>query len=196
MSDHLMQQAQVYNDLSSLQAFKNSARKNKDAALPEVAKQFEAIFIQMVLDSMRKANEALGKGLFDSNEMGMYQDMFDKQISVSMAEGRGIGLADLIVKQMSQNKNNLTDNRTTSVMPNLEHVKKTNLKDNSESMNKFLEVLKNNKRYDAAINSAGRPEQFIRSLSDTGSETDNNYAKKVVKIYQSDFMSNILNDLK
>lgn len=90
--------ASIYTDVQGLSRLKALGRRDEDAALAEVARQFEAIFIQMMLASMREAS--MGDELFDSDEAGMYRDLFDKQISLNMASGRGIGLAEQMVAQM------------------------------------------------------------------------------------------------
>ena len=87
-----------YHDLNGLTDLKRTSRDNPDAAIDEVATQFESMFIQMMLKSMR---EALPKdGLFSSNDMDTYTEMADQQIAVNMAEGGGIGLADVIARQL------------------------------------------------------------------------------------------------
>jgi len=53
----------------------------------------------MMLKSMRDANPTEG-GLFDNDQSKMYREMFDKQISLSMSEGRGIGLKDMLIRQL------------------------------------------------------------------------------------------------
>jgi len=87
-----------YHDLNGLTDLKRTSRDNPDAAIDEVATQFESMFIQMMLKSMR---EALPKdGLFSSNDMDTYTEMADQQIAVNMAESGGIGLADVIARQL------------------------------------------------------------------------------------------------
>ena len=87
-----------YHDLNGLTDLKRASRQDPDAAIDEVAKQFESMFIQMMLKSMR---EALPKdGLFSSNDMDTYTEMADQQIAVNMAESGGIGLADVIARQL------------------------------------------------------------------------------------------------
>ena len=87
-----------YHDLIGLTDLKRTSRDDPDAAIDEVATQFESMFIQMMLKSMR---EALPKdGLFSSNDMDTYTEMADQQIAVNMAEGGGIGLADVIARQL------------------------------------------------------------------------------------------------
>jgi len=91
--------ANVYNDFSGLAKLRVSARKDSQGALHDVAQQFEAIFTQMLLKSMRAAS--LGDGIFDSGQSKAYQDMFDQQMSVTMASGgKGMGIADLLMRQL------------------------------------------------------------------------------------------------
>lgn len=90
----------VYTDLQGLQKLRNAAEKHSPEALRAAAQQFEALFIQQLLKTMRAAK--LGEGLFDSEESEFYLDMSDKQMAIDLAKGKGIGLADMIVKQLSQ----------------------------------------------------------------------------------------------
>lgn len=92
----------TYTDLSGLSDLKRQARDDPDQALRQVAQQFEAIFLQMVLKSMRQAN--YGDPLFGSNQSEFYQEMFDQQVALSMANSKGTGLADLLVVQLQQGK--------------------------------------------------------------------------------------------
>lgn len=63
----------------------------------EVAKQFEAIYIQMMLKRMREAT--MKTGLFDSDQTRMLQSMADEQLALQLATP-GIGLAQSLLKQM------------------------------------------------------------------------------------------------
>lgn len=91
-------QAAAYHDFSSFGTLRAQARQDSAGASSEVAKQFESIFIQIMLKSMR---EAVPKGgLFDSDQMTMYQEMFDQQISLDLSRGGGIGLAEVIERQL------------------------------------------------------------------------------------------------
>jgi flagellar protein FlgJ len=87
-----------YSNFSSLTALKAQAREDKDAAVGQVAKQFESIFLQMMLGSMRQAK--LSEGMFDGQSMEKWQDMHDKQLAVSLADKGGIGLAAVIERQL------------------------------------------------------------------------------------------------
>ncbi len=92
--------ADVYNDLAGLTALKKSARSNDPEALRQVAKQYESLFARMMIKSMR---EAIGKDpLFGSDEGQSYQEMYDDQLSIELTKGKGLGLADLLVRQMQR----------------------------------------------------------------------------------------------
>jgi flagellar protein FlgJ len=67
-------------------------------ALKETARQFESLLTKMMLKSMRDASKSFGDSLFGSNQQELYQDMFDDQLSLKLAGGRGLGLAELMVQ--------------------------------------------------------------------------------------------------
>jgi len=90
-------QARTYTDLNALTRLKGEAKQNSPAAAKVVAKQFEALFIQMMLKSMRDATPQ--NGLFDSDQSRTYQDLFDKQISMDIAQHSNLGVADLVLSQ-------------------------------------------------------------------------------------------------
>ncbi len=87
-----------YADLAGLARLRVAANRQEAGATSEAARQFEALFIQMMLKSMRAT--AGDGGLFDGAHTRLYQDMFDQQISMDIARGRGMGLAPMIVKQL------------------------------------------------------------------------------------------------
>ncbi len=92
--------SRAYTDFSQFSQMRLDAQRAPGQALEEVARQFEGIFLNMMLKSMRDAS--FGDPLFDSNQSEMYQEMFDKQISVDMTRDKGIGLASALVRQMQQ----------------------------------------------------------------------------------------------
>lgn len=94
-------QSQVYTDLNRLQSLKNAAKDNSPEAVRDVARQFESLFINQLLRSMRESNAALNEdSLFNSNETKMYQDMLDQQMGIEIAQSGGLGLADVLVRQL------------------------------------------------------------------------------------------------
>ncbi|MFI4889204.1 MAG: glucosaminidase domain-containing protein [Steroidobacterales bacterium] len=80
--------ANTYTDTNGLAALK--ANPGSPQALHVVAQQVDALFLQMMLKSMRDASADVGEP--ESNELGMYQDMFDKQIALTMSQHQGLGL--------------------------------------------------------------------------------------------------------
>lgn len=91
-------------DFAALASLRNDATSKQDVAtLKEAAKQFESLFTQMMLKSMRDANRSFGEGsMFSSSQSDFYQDMFDDQISLELSKGKGLGLADVLVLQLAQ----------------------------------------------------------------------------------------------
>src|ERR1700689_429365 len=88
--------ANTYTDLHGLAALKNSP--NSPEAIRAVSQQVEALFLQMMLKSMRDANAEEGEA--ESNETSMYQDMFDKQVALSMSKHTDLGIARLFERQL------------------------------------------------------------------------------------------------
>ncbi|WP_458377728.1 flagellar assembly peptidoglycan hydrolase FlgJ [Pseudomonas fluorescens] len=94
-----------YSDLNRLNQLK-VGDKNSDENLRKVAQEFESLFLGEMLKSMRKATDTLGEGNpLNTPAAKQYQEMYDQQLAVSMSrEGGGIGLADVLMRQMSKNK--------------------------------------------------------------------------------------------
>jgi len=88
--------ATTYTDVNALAALKRDP--NSPQALSAVAQQVEALFLQMMLKSMRDAAAAVQT---DSNEMGMYQDMFDKQVALSISQHADLGIGRLLKRQLA-----------------------------------------------------------------------------------------------
>ncbi|MDN8599859.1 flagellar assembly peptidoglycan hydrolase FlgJ [Citrobacter sp. S2-9] len=87
-------------DAQSLNDLKAKAGQDPAANLRPVARQVEGMFVQMMLKSMR---EALPKdGVFSSDSTRLYTSMYDQQIAQQMTAGKGLGLAEMMVKQMTE----------------------------------------------------------------------------------------------
>ncbi|WP_114241647.1 flagellar assembly peptidoglycan hydrolase FlgJ [Dyella sp. C9] len=105
----------TWTDLSGFQALRQGAQTDAKGVLPEVAKQFESIFTQMMLKSMREASA--GDGLFDSQAGDAWRDMFDQQLSIELSQhGNGIGIAQMLVRQLGGATTNGTDQGTAAAM--------------------------------------------------------------------------------
>ena len=85
-------------DVKDLSELRQAAKQNSPEALKASAKQFEALFLNMVMKSMRDATPQ--DGVFDSQQGKMFTSMLDQQISQSLAS-RGVGLADVLTRQLS-----------------------------------------------------------------------------------------------
>ena len=86
-------------DVKGLGELRQGAKANDPAALKAAATQFEGLFLNMMLKSMRAATPQ--DGMMDSEQTRMYTSMLDQQTSASMAK-RGTGLADMLIRQLSQ----------------------------------------------------------------------------------------------
>ncbi|MCP9339277.1 flagellar assembly peptidoglycan hydrolase FlgJ [Stutzerimonas xanthomarina] len=93
-----------YSDLNRLNQLK--VGKDRDGAenVRKVAQEFESLFMNEMLKSMRSATEVMAKdNPLSSQASKQYQDMHDQQLSVTLSkEGGGIGLADVLIRQLSK----------------------------------------------------------------------------------------------
>jgi flagellar protein FlgJ len=86
-------------DARSLQALRHDAARDPKVAAKEAAKQFEALFMQELMKSMRAAQ--VGSGLFDNDASRMGTEMLDAQMATSFA-GRPGGLSEMIARQLER----------------------------------------------------------------------------------------------
>lgn len=90
-------------DPNALSGLKRLSKDNSPEAIKEASRQFEALFVQQVMKSMRDATPK--GGMFDSEETRMYQSLLDQQMSMQLsARGKGFGLAKVIERQMLQGR--------------------------------------------------------------------------------------------
>lgn len=91
-------QGTAFYDIQGLAALRAEASSTPTNAIEEVASQFESLFTQMMLKSMREAT--IKGGLFESDQMDFYQGMFDQQLSLQLSRESSLGLADILVEQL------------------------------------------------------------------------------------------------
>jgi peptidoglycan hydrolase FlgJ len=84
-------------DVQSMEALRRTARSAPEQALKQVSRQFEAIFVGMMLKSMREATP--GNGLLDGEQGKMYRSLLDQQLAQHLS-GRGLKLADTMLAQL------------------------------------------------------------------------------------------------
>jgi flagellar protein FlgJ len=88
-----------FTDFAALTRLKAAARMDKRASTSTVARQFETLFTQMMLKSMRSAS--LGSGIMDSEQSKQYRDLADTQLAMSLSQrGNGLGIARLLERQL------------------------------------------------------------------------------------------------
>ena len=96
-SSHIAHTALDFRGLAELRRNANEEGDDQET-LREVAGQFEALFLNMMLKSMRQAK--LSDGLFDSSQSEMYRDMSDQQLAMDLSKRGGLGLQEVIIRQL------------------------------------------------------------------------------------------------
>lgn len=103
------------SDFQGLNELKIQAKNNAKEALPEVAKQFEGIFLQSMLKSMRMGQHFLDESSpFSGKNEATFQEMLDTQYASTIAEPKGIGLAALLAKQLENSVGDKANNPVNS----------------------------------------------------------------------------------
>ena len=90
----------TYLDFNALTRLKGEAAQDPSKAIRQTSEQFEAYFIQQMMKTMRESIEK--SDLVDGGNMDMYQDLMDKEVSLQMVKRGGMGLADMMERQMTQ----------------------------------------------------------------------------------------------
>ncbi|MED5580582.1 MAG: rod-binding protein [Pseudomonadota bacterium] len=89
-------------DFDQIAQLKSDAKADESGSVKEVAQQFESIFINMMLQSMRKATER--SGLMDSEAAQTYESMFDQELALHLSEQGGFGVAEALERQIQMNQ--------------------------------------------------------------------------------------------
>jgi Rod binding domain-containing protein len=91
-----------YTDFTGLGELRGKAQKDQNSALKESAQQFEGLFIQMMLKSMREANEPMKDEENKSHALETFEGMFDKEVSLQMSKRGALGVADFMERAVKQ----------------------------------------------------------------------------------------------
>lgn len=95
----------AFTDLNRMAQFKVGKGRDGEENVKKVAQEFESLFVNEMLKSMRAAGDVFAEGNFlNSNESKTYRDMYDQQLAVTISKGHGIGLADVLTRQLSKTK--------------------------------------------------------------------------------------------
>ena len=89
-----------YLDFEGLGKLRGQARQDGKAALRETAQQFEGMFLQMMLKSMREATAK--SDLVESSGAETFEAMFDKEVTTQLSKRNMMGVADMLVKTQSR----------------------------------------------------------------------------------------------
>ena len=100
MSDYDLPKSSL--DFAGMGALRGQAQRREEKATRETATQFEAMFIQMMLKSMREATDK--EGLMTSDHEEAFQEMYDRELSVQLARRNTLGVADMLVKSIDRSK--------------------------------------------------------------------------------------------
>ena len=281
--------AGVYTDISGLAKLRAQASNKSPEASKEVARQFEALFVQTMLKAMRDASQ-LSEST-DGEQTRFYQDMYDKQIALDLARKDSVGLASIIERQLGGQaagntvpqthlsvqatprpavsevaqwkppsqaafiqdlwphasrsakelgvsadvliaqaaletgwgRNMIHDRRGGNAfnlfgikagqhwqgeqvnVPTIEYRDGIAQRENAsfrsyvslqESMNDYVEFLKQNPRYQQALEKSGDAEAFLHELQNAGYATDPAYAEKIGNIMKRESFMNTVSELR
>jgi len=102
MSESITSDPRMTNalDFAGLAQMRAGAVQGDEKVTKEVAQQFEAIFINMMLKSMREATDR--SGLLDSEATKTYESMFDQQLSTELSANGTFGIAQALQNQLNQ----------------------------------------------------------------------------------------------
>ena len=107
-----------YLDFGALGRLKGEASRDPTQAVRQTAEQFEAYFLQQMMKSMRDTVEK--SDLVESNNMEMYQDLMDKEVAMKMVKRGGIGVANMLEKQMLKQNAELSTQDALKLRPTVQ----------------------------------------------------------------------------
>ena len=153
------------HDIGSLDRLRQQAVNGEEGseqeALKAAAKQFESIFTSMLFKSMRDANSSFKSDMLNSQNEQFYRQMLDDQMSSELSASGSLGLADMIVAQLSAGQG--TDQQESKVRqegfdPALERPKYSKKVDRTERPESVVNVAAQPVSFDS-------PESFVASMS-------------------------------
>lgn len=97
-----MDKVSVYHDFNQFNKLRSMARNDQAEALPKVARQFESLFLNMLMKNMRATTEVFSSGnMLHSPAEKQYQSMYDQELTNQLSQKGGIGLADMLIQQLT-----------------------------------------------------------------------------------------------
>lgn len=157
--DSTLAQANNVHDIQGLDALRKAAKGGDDKALVAAAKQFEAIFVQMMLKSMRQAEDVMADddNPMNSQQVKFYRGMHDQQLASDLADKGSIGLAEIIVRQLGQKTEGYTPSNVLRDDGNLSSINRSLSSSVAHAQDLVLGRSSKRAMFDS-------PEQFISEL--------------------------------
>lgn len=168
LNTHITQTALDSKGLSELRRVSNQEGDDAET-MRQVAGQFESLFINMMLKSMRQAS--LADGMFDSSQSDMYQDIADQQLAMDLSSRGGLGLQDAILRQLTgnataENKKNSSDPEKGFSVDTIKTRPKLEISENNTGVSQSIQTESQtinavSQQLDTSFDS---PESFIQQL--------------------------------
>lgn len=159
------------HDIASLDTLRKQAvtgdEKSEKEALTAAARQFEAIFTTMMLKSMRDANSSFKSDMFNSQNEDFYRQMLDEQMTSQLSASGSLGLADMIVAQLStaEKSNTAGEDNFQEAMRRVEHSREMAANQPaSDPATEAASVTAGEENAPAAKGSFDSPQSFVASL--------------------------------
>ena len=90
-----------YLDFAGLSNLRAKAKDDQESAAKEVGRQFEAMFVQMMMKSVRQANETIKSDLMSSSAVDTFEEMYHNELSQVMASNDAFGISDWLVQHVN-----------------------------------------------------------------------------------------------
>ena len=128
----LINRAEIQNNLFSQLTEKNLERMRNQSKfgqidsekdMEKVARDFESVFVNKLFQSMRKGVPK--SGLLDSSAMKMYQSMMDQEMAKLMSVGKGMGIGEMVYKDLSRLDKVSEDEQPSSKIPMDQNIRTT-----------------------------------------------------------------------
>ena len=209
MDPKLITSVDNYSDFKGLNELHYQVSSNPELAKKEVSEQFESLLVQMLMKSMRDANQPLASDSSVEDQSALYHDLFDKQLSLVVSHS-GTGLAKVIEESLGksqamalintlndeqQSQNALVDHKNNHILGMTDTIEKT--QENSmqqplnekhfESSSEFVKTLWASAQEAASI--LGTDPKFL--LAQAALET--NWGKSILSMETGESTHNLFN---
>ncbi len=142
----------------------------------EIFQQFEALFLQQMLKSMRTAS--LSEGMFQSEQSEFYREMYDQQIATDLAKKEVLGIANILSRQLGGDTSEQTGEEEQVTHASLfnqavangvelvrEEINTQTVEQVQHGLNNFVDKLSSNLQMDSKIDNAVNSYHICDQLS-------------------------------